>query len=189
MNTRSCLARRIAALTLTLIPVTGSAFSLGAPICEVNTLPLIEMSSTLASPPPAGWVLETRPYYQPGQVQTLRVRNTVDPLRQARGILIWAKLGPFTGAGSFATGPLYQYIPAPAVCGEWALSHNSGTPKTQSELVFPWTAPEAGTPILRAFIIEECGLGTGACRSYQALTPLKALYEAIHVDGLEDPVP
>ena len=167
----------------------AGAFSLGAPICEVNTLPLVEMSSTLASPPPTGWVLQTRAYYQPGQPQTLRVRNNVDALRRVRGVLIWAKASQFTGAGSFAVGSLYQYIPAPAECGQWALSHNSATPKTQAELEFTWTAPESGTPILRAFLIEDCGLASGDCRSWQALTPVKALYEAVFVDGLEDAAP
>lgn len=170
-------------------PAPAAAFSLGAPICEVNTLPLVEMSSTLASPPPAGWVLDSRPYYQPGQPQVLRVRNSVDALRRVRGVLIWAKSGQFTGAGSFAPGPLYQYIPAPAVCGEWAISHNSATPKTQAELSFTWTAPMSGSPLLRAFLIEECGLPSGDCRSYQALTPIKVLYEAVFVDGMEDAVP
>ena len=42
---------------------------------------------------------------------------------------------------------------------------------------------------LRAFLIEDCGLASGDCRSYQALTPVKALYEAVFVDGLEEPVP
>lgn len=177
------------AATLAAFSSPAGAFSLGAPICEVNTLPLVEMSSTLASPPPTGWVLQTRAWYQPGQPQTLRVRNSVDAQRRVRGVLIWAKTGQFTGAGSFAVGPLYQHIPAPAVCGEWALSHNSPTSKTQAELEFTWTAPESGTPILRAFLIEDCGLASGDCRSYQALTPVRALYEAVFVDGLEEPVP
>ncbi len=113
----------------------------------------------------------------------------IDALKRVRGVLIWAKASQFTGAGSFAVGPLYQYIPAPAVCGEWALSHNSATPKTQAELEFTWTAPESGTPILRAFLIEDCGLASGDCRSHQALTPVKVLYEAVFVDGLEDEMP
>lgn len=187
--TRSPLRTAALAATLAAFPNSGGAFSLGAPICEVNTLPLVEMSSTLASPPPTGWVLQSRPYYQPGQPQTLRISNRVDALKRVRGVLIWAKAGQFTGAGSFAVGPLYQHIPAPAVCGQWALSHNSATPKTQAELEFTWTAPESGTPILRAFLIEDCGLASGDCRSYQALTPVKALYEAVFVDGMEESAP
>jgi len=187
--TRSSFCKAALAATLAGFAIPAGAFSLGAPICEVHTLPLVEMSSTLASPPPTGWVLQTRAWYQPGQPQTVRVRNSVDALRRVRGVLIWAKAGQFTGAGSFAAGPLYQYIPAPAVCGQWALSHNSATPKTQADLEFIWTAPESGTPILRAFLIEDCGLASGDCRSHQALTPVKALYEAVFVDGLEAAVP
>lgn len=184
------LAGSLGVVAAVWLPISAHAFSLGAPICEVNTLPLVEMSSTLASPPPAGWVLQSRPYYQPGQPQTLRVRNTVDALRRVRGVLIWAKAGQFTGAGSFSPGSLYQYIPAPAVCGEWAISHNSATPKTQAELEFTWTAPQSDTPLLlRAFLIEECGLPSGDCRSYQALTPIKVLNEAVFVDGMEDAAP
>ena len=184
--TRSLLFKAAFTATVAAFSSPASAFSLGAPICEVNTLPLVEMSSTLASPPPTGWVLQSRAWYQPGQPQILRVRNSVDAQRRVRGVLIWAKASQFIGAGSFAVGPLYQYIPAPAVCGQWALSHNSATPKTQDELEFTWTAPESGTPILRAFLIEDCGLASGDCRSYQALTPVKALYEAVFVDGLEE---
>lgn len=166
----------------------AAAFSLGAPICEVNSLPLLEMSSTLASPAPSGWSLSMRRYYYPDQPMTVRVRNS-DPLKRVRGVLLWAKAGQFTGAGNFALpgNGLFQYIPAPAVCGEWALSHNSATPKTQGELEFQWTAPTSGTPILRAFVIEECGLPSGDCRSYQALTPIQSLTEALFVDGCEDP--
>lgn len=187
--TTSSFHKAAFAATLAAFSNLCGAFSLGAPICEVNTLPLVEMSSTLASPPPTGWVLQSRAWYQPGQPQTLRVRNSVDALKKVRGVLIWAKASQFTGAGSFAVGPMFQYIPAPAVCGEWALSHNSPTPKTQVELEFTWTAPESGTPILRAFVIEDCGLASGDCRSSQALTPVKALYEAVFVDGLEESVP
>lgn len=187
--TRSPFFKAVLAATLAACSSPAGAFSLGAPICEVNTLPLVEMSSTLASPPPTGWVLQSRPWYQPGQPQTLRIRNTVDAQRRVRGVLIWAKASQFTGAGSFTPGPLYQYIPAPAECGQWAISHNSATPKIQSELEFTWTAPESGTPILRAFLIEDCGLASGNCRSHQALTPVRALYEAVFVDGLEEAVP
>lgn len=183
---------RLSLLCFTALLSAGSggalrAFSLGAPICEVNALPLIEMSPTLASPAPSGWTLDLRPFYYPGQAQTIRVRNS-DPLKRVRGVLIWAKAGQFTGAGSFAVpaGGLYQTIPAPAVCGEWAISHNSPTPKTQAELQFEWTAPASGTPIVRAFIIEECGLPSGDCRPYQALTPVRALVEALFVDGMEE---
>ncbi len=187
--TRSSSRTAALAATLAAFAHPAGALSLGAPICEVNTLPLVEMSSTLASPPPSGWLLQSRAWYQPGQPQTLLIRNSVDALKRVRGVLIWAKASQFSGAGSFALGPLYQYIPAPAECGQWAISHNSATPKIQSELEFTWTAPESGTPILRAFLIEDCGLASGDCRSYQALTPVKALYEAVFVDGLEDSPP
>ena len=85
------------AATLAAFSSPAGAFSLGAPICEVNTLPLVEMSSTLASPPPSGWVLQSRAWYQPGQPQILRIRNSVDAQRRVRGVLIWAKTGQFTG--------------------------------------------------------------------------------------------
>ena len=174
-------------LSIALAPVVAEAFSLGSPICEVNTLPLVEMSPTLADPPPTGWSIEVRPWYVPGQSQTLRIRN-LDPLRQVRGVLIWAKSGPNSGAGSFALdgAGLYQHIPAPASCGQWALSHTSAAVKAQSDLVFDWTAPESGgTVILRAFLIEDCGQPSGGCRSHQALTELAVLAEALYVDGFE----
>ena len=185
----SILPRLKLVTALTLGAVSPShAFSLGAPICEVTSLPLVEMSPTLASPAPSGWVLDLRAYYYPGQAQTIRVRNS-NPLKRARGVLVWAKAGPVAGAGHFSvpSGGLYQFIPAPADCGEWAISHNSPAPKTQSELAFEWTAPNSGTPIVRAFIIEDCGLASGDCRPYQALTPVRALYEAVFVDGMEAP--
>lgn len=180
-------ARILFALPALLAPIAASAFSLGSPICEVNSLPLVEMSPTLADPPPTGWGIEVRPWYVPGQGQQVRIRNS-DPAREVRGVLLWAKSGPSAGAGSFTLdrAGLYQHIPAPAPCGQWALSHTSAKVKSQSDLVFDWTGPEqGGTVILRAFLIEDCGQPSGGCRSHQALTPVTVLVEALFVDGLE----
>lgn len=183
---KSLLAPPIA-LFIALAPATLEAFSLGSPICEVNSLPLVEMSPTLADPPPTGWSIEVRPWYVPGQSQSVRIRN-LDPAREVRGVLLWAKSGPSTGAGSFALDRAgrYQHIPAPAPCGQWALSHTSAAVKSQSDLVFDWTPPASGgTVILRAFLIEDCGQPSGGCRSHQALTPVTVLVEALFVDGFE----
>lgn len=175
------------ALFIALAPAVLEAFSLGSPICEVNSLPLVEMSPTLADPPPTGWTIDVRPWYVPGQGQQLRIRN-LDPGREVRGVLLWAKSGPSSGAGSFALDRAgrYQHIPAPAQCGEWALSHTSAAVKSQPDLVFDWTPPASGgTVILRAFLIEDCGQPSGGCRSHQALTPVTVLAEALFVDGFE----
>jgi len=175
-------------LAFSCIPGTAHAFAAGAPICEVNTLPLTEMSPTLANPAPTGWTLVAeRVVYVPGQAIRLNIRNN-NPAKLARGILIWSKSGPSVGAGQFlleAKG-MFQVIPAPAQCGEWAISHVDSTPKTQSQLQFDWMPPVQGTVIVRAFIIEDCAQPMGGCRAHQALTPVLVLQPALFVDGFED---
>jgi len=168
-----------------LFAPAARAFSAGAPICEVNTLPLLEMSSTLAVPAPSGWRLETdRGFYQADRPLALRIRNA-NSSKQVRGVLLFAKSGPSTGVGRFALPSLaFQFIPAPAECGEWAISHTSPTPKSQSELQFQWSAPPSGTVILRAFLIEDCQQPSG-CRDQQALTPVLILQEALFADDFE----
>ena len=169
------------------IPNAALAFSAGAPICEVNTLPLLDMSPTLAVPAPTGWYLESdRLTYQADRPLALRIRNT-DGEKQVRGVLLFAKSGPNIGAGHF-TLPIsgaFQYIPAPAECGEWAISHSSPAVKSQGELQFDWSAPSSGTVIVRAFLIEDCMQPSGGCRDQQALTPVLVLQEALFVDGFE----
>lgn len=182
---RNCLALAIALLA----PIGGAcAFSQGAPICEVNTLPLVEMSPTLASPPPTGWTLAaSMRAYVPGRPLRVRVQHA-DPGKRARGALVFAKRGPTTGAGSFALPPggAWQYIPAPAECGEWALSHTSGEPKAPADMQWDYSvAAPVGSLILRAFLIEDCAQPAGGCRDQQALTPVLVLPEAIALDGFE----
>jgi hypothetical protein len=184
-------ARILLATLLTTLLATGagtaSAFSQGAPVCEVNSLPLVEMSPTLASPAPSGWALAaSTATYVPGRALRVHILQP-DSAKRARGVLLFAKSGPSSGVGNFALpSGLYQYIPAPAECGEWALSHTSATPKSVDELQWDYSIPAAaGTVILRAFLIEDCGLAGGACRDQQALTPVLVLYEAIQVDGFE----
>lgn len=161
------------------------AFSTGAPICEVNSLPVVQMSSALASPPPTGWSLNfDTDSYLPGEPVIINVTNT-DPLRQVRGVLIWAKLNAVAGAGRFELpdNNQFQYVPAAANCGEWALTHVDAGPKDQSSLVFEWYPPDQGSVILRAFVVEDC---EGDCRSYQALTPIRSLAsELVFSDAFE----
>lgn len=170
---------------------TGSgeavAFAAGAPICEVATLPLTEMSPVLVDPPPSGWSLRSaRAAHVAGQPLRFRVQHA-DPNKRLRGVLIWAKSGPSTGAGQFLvpSSGLYQHIPAPAQCGEWAMSHSSPNPKTQAELQFDWLPPSSGTVIVRAFLIEDCGLPEG-CRAWQALTPVLVVPEAVYIGDFEE---
>lgn len=181
---------RKAALWLGLwaLPSTSVAFSLGSPICDVNVLPLIEMSPTLASPAPSGWGLRAETsYYVPGRALRVAVTQP-DPNKRARGVLVFAKTSPFSGVGSFALPPnaQYQYIPPPAQCGEWSISHTNADPKTIAEMQWDYTVPLASnTVVLRAFVIEDCGLGSGGCRDQQALSNVVLLLEAIQVDGFE----
>lgn len=178
-------------VSMSVAPGSVGAFSIGSPICEVAQLPLLEMSTTLSNPPPAGWtVRSSQPAFEPGGLLTLRIQN-VDPGRRARGIVIWTKSGPTTGFGQFAipANGEFQYVPPPAFCQQWSLTHTNGMPKEQSELQFPWTAPlesPAGAVIARAFIIEDCvpDPKTG-CRSHQALTPFLLMPEAMFLDGFE----
>jgi len=169
------------------IPNAALAFSAGAPICEVNTLPLLDMSPTLAVPAPTGWYLESdRLTYQADRSLELRIRNA-NGSKQVRGVLLFAKSGPNSGAGRF-TLPIsgaFQYIPKAQECGEWAISHTSASPKPQTQLQFNWSAPPSGTVIVRAFLIEDCPQPSGGCRDQQALTPVLILQEALFVDGFE----
>lgn len=161
------------------------AFSAGSPICEVNILPLTEMSPTLADPAPFGWELRSSSVvYVAGQPIALRVRHP-DPSKRVRGVLLFAKSGPFTGAGRFELPPGYQYIPAPASCGEWAISHTNSAPKEQEDLQFEWQPGSDGTVIVRAFLIEDCAAPNGGCRDQQALTQVLVLQQALFVDGFE----
>jgi hypothetical protein len=177
----------LAALSMLCMP-HAQAFSLGAPICEVQSLPLAPMSSTLATPVPTGWQLRvTDPRYVPGRPMRIEVTN-VDPSKRARGVLIWAKSGPVTGIGSFGGDPaLYQTIPpALAPCSEWAMSHTSNAPKTQAQLHFDWTAPPGATAtvLFRAFVIVDCDDPQG-CRAHQALTPVLIQRAGLFFDDFE----
>lgn len=184
------LGRCMLALGCVLLSLRSDAFSQGSPICEVNTLPLIEMSATLSDPPPVGWTLSApRNYYVPGRMVRFQVQQP-NPAKRALGVLIWAKSAPFVGAGSFMldAGGLYQFVPAPAPCAQWALSHVSPAPKSPAQLRFDWLPPNAGASngvvIVRAFLIEACGV-SGGCRAHQALTPVLVLQPALFVDGFE----
>jgi Reeler domain len=179
--------RLILTLVILLVCRAVSAFSGGSPICEVNTLPLVQMSPVLSEPPPTGWFLvPERASYVPGTALRVSIRNT-DPGKLARGVLIWAKTGPTTGAGSFdlPSNGLFQYLPAFADCGQWALSHVSSIAKTQTQLQFTWQAPASGALIMRAFLIEDCTTA-GGCRAHQALTDVVLLQEALFVDGFNE---
>lgn len=182
---RSILLTGLGLLTFASTPVR--AFSQGSPICEVNTLPLVEMSPTLADPPPQGWVLQGPMRFVPGSPITIRIAHP-DPTRRVRGVLLWARSGPFQGAGRFEVGDgsRWQYIPAPADCGEWAVSHVDAQPKPQSTLSFQWRADASLPTILRAFLVEDCSAPEG-CRDQQALTPVLQLQPALFVDGFETP--
>lgn len=168
-----------------MLPLQAMGFSQGAPICEVNGLPLVEMSPTLASPAPQGWSLQVpRSIYMADRPLQVRLAHSQADKR-ARGVLLWAKSGQFSGAGQFlADTELFQYIPAPAECGLWAISHTSAAPKPLDQLAFWWMAPESGAVIMRAFIIEDCAAPQG-CRAHQALTPLLVLEPRLFFDTFE----
>ncbi len=188
MTTGFVNPNRAALLTAALLlSASGfsAAFSLGSPVCEVTSLPLLPMSSTLASPPPAGWRLATtRSIYVPGRALTIRVTHP-SPEQTALGILIWAKRSFTAGAGAFQVdGGLYQHVPLPADCGTWAATHTSPVAKTLEQLTFSWLPDESGEIILRAFVIENCG-APGGCRSYQALTPIHLLRQVLFFDSFE----
>ena len=161
------------------------ANSQGSPICEVNSLPLVPMSPTIANPPPQGWTLVAPARFYPGQPLQLRLRHP-DPLRRARGVLIWAKANASQGAGSFAlpANGRWAYIPAPATCGTWALSHTDSQAKAQDALVFEWTGDASPSAILRAFLIEDCNNPAG-CRDQQALTQIVLIQAGLFANGFE----
>lgn len=166
----------------------AQAFSYGSPICEVQSLPLVEMSPTLATPPPTGWSLRIeKKRYSPGLPMRVSVVNT-DPTKRARGLLVWAKSGPETGIGVFTGDPdRFQTIPsALADCGEWAISHVTSASKPQDILHVDWTAPAGATAnvLFRAFVIEACGAPNG-CRAYQALTPIVVKQAGLFDDDFE----
>lgn len=162
----------------------AQAFSQGSPICEVQQLPLVEMSPTLAQPPPSGWRLESdRSAYTPGNRVRVRIVNTSP--KAVRGVLLWARQSPQSGSGEFLIAPEapWQFVPAPATCQAWALTHRNAQPKAQSELVFDWKAGDAPQTLIRAFLVEDCG--DTDCRAYQALTSIIVLERALQIDGFE----
>jgi hypothetical protein len=173
-------------------PSALRAHSFGSPVCEVGVIPLAPMSTTLSSPAPTGWALfTTAKVYVRGAPIDVSVINT-DPLKKARGVLIWSKFGDLSPAGSFLIGPgnAWQYIPpSPTVqCAQASISHTDNSPQVQADLTFSWTPPtsfpgDSSDVFLRAFIIEDCV--AGSCRSYQALTQRLALPEAFLVAGFE----
>lgn len=179
-------------LLLCAVHVRAHAFSSGSPVCEVNALPLVPMSPVLIQPPPADWRLVVpEPRYHSGRANQVRVANA-DPTRRARGVLLFAKSGPLTGAGRFilpSPSPLFGFIPfvPGSDCGEWAVSHLSAVPKTQDQLVFTWQA-DAGLDLLvgmRAFVIEDCLPKPGGCRGAQALTDFVELVPTVFFDDFE----
>jgi len=162
----------------------ATAFSQGSPICEVNNLPLVEMSPTLANPPPDGWFLDVRrSEYMPGRPVRVKVANA-DPERRARGVLLWARAQVGGGGQFLVDTDLFQYVPAPASCGLWAVTHTSAEPKPLDELGFWWLPPDDGSILLRAFIIEDCDAPQG-CRDQQALTPLLVMTPTLYFNGFE----
>jgi len=167
------------------LPLEALANSQGSPICEVNALPLVPMSPTLANPPPQGWTLQAPARFLPGTPIQLRLHHP-DPSRRARGVLIWAKAGIAAGAGTFSVpgDGRWSYIPAPAACGTWALSHTDSQPKTQDQLVFEWTGDGDGSVVVRAFLIEDCSHPAG-CRDQQALTPVVLIEAGLFANGFE----
>lgn len=184
----SRIALGIAAALLLGGTQAAHGFSYGSPLCEVQSLPLAQMSPTLATPPPTGWSLRIdRKRYAAGLPMRVSVVNT-DPTKRARGLLVWAKSGPETGIGVFSGDPdRFQTIPpALADCGEWAISHVTSTSKPQDQLHVDWTAPAGATAnvLFRAFIIEACDAPNG-CRAYQALTPIVVKQPGLFDDDFE----
>jgi hypothetical protein len=168
------------------LPALSQAFSLGSPICEVASLPLLEMSPTLASPPPSGWALQVRrTIYVPGRDVAVSIVHP-DAQQSARGVLIWAKSGPSQGAGTFGfDAEIYQSVPPGSGCEDWAATHRSAASKGQDALGFTWRAQQdQGTVLLRAFLIQDCDSPDG-CRDQQALTPLLLLEPRLFVGDFE----
>jgi hypothetical protein len=188
------MKRQSPCLSVLLASVTpiASAFSSGSPVCEVNALPLVPMSPVLVQPPPSGWRLAVpEPRFHPGRLTEVRVVNE-DPGKRARGVLVFAKSGPLTGAGRFilpSPSSLFGYIPfvPGSDCGEWAVSHVTAVPKTQAQLVFRWQ-PDPGLDLpvgVRAFVIEDCQPEPGGCRGAQALTDFVELVPTVFFDDFE----
>jgi hypothetical protein len=187
--------QRLSVLIVSALLVSAPAahaFSSGSPVCEVNTLPLVPMSPVLISPPPTGWRVEVaEPRFFAGRLTRVRVVNS-DPAKRARGVLLFAKSGPLTGAGGFvlpSPSPLFGFIPfvPGSDCGQWAVTHLSAEPKTQSQLVFDW-APEPTLDLLvalRAFVIEDCLPSAGGCRGAQALTEVTELVPTVFFGDFE----
>jgi hypothetical protein len=163
----------------------AGAFSQGSPICEVLQLPLVEMSPILAQPPPSGWRLTSDSMaYQAGEPITLRIVHAQP--KAVRGVLLWSKRSPQLGSGQFLVSPndvSWQYIPPPAPCEQWAITHRNALPKMQSELRFQWLPDGADQTLFRAFVIEDCGITD--CRAHQALTSFLVLERALYRSGFE----
>lgn len=174
------------ALALAL-PSPLSAFSAGSPICEVHVLPLVDMSKTIAQPPPEGWYLDpsSQVYFSDHPLR-IRVRNPQGALH-VRGVLLWAKGSEFAGAGQFLVpdNGRWQHIPASSNCGEWAIAHTDGLPKPQSLLEFDWVGGDSPSAAFRAFIIQDCAGPPGGCRDQQGLTAVLALERGIFRGGFE----
>lgn len=179
---------------LLLAPSLAVAFSSGSPVCEVNALPLVPMSPVLIQPPPDGWrVVVDDARFHEGRITAVRVVN-LDPVKRARGVLLFAKSGPLTGAGRFllpSPSPLFGFIPfvPGSDCGEWAVTHLSAEPKTQAQLRFDWLPEPAPVTLvaMRAFVIEDCQPQPGGCRGAQALTDVVELVPTVFFDDFEDP--
>jgi hypothetical protein len=174
---------------------SAAAFSTGSVVCEVNQLPFAPMASVVSPVPTPQWRLEVQNNsWNRGQVVTLRLVHD-DPARRARGVLLWvkgSKFGTPVGAGSFedtVASSLWQFVSAmpPENCGQWAVTHESAEPKSQSFMVFTWRPPaeNLGIMVARAFVVEDCAPGPGGCRGAQALTPFLVLPETLLSDGFE----
>jgi hypothetical protein len=163
------------------------ANSFGAPVCEVNFLPLIPMASSVSNPAPTGWQLALQPTYLPGETVTVRIFNN-NPAKRVRGILLWAKESEFSGAGQFVPGPssVFQFVqPQMGMdnCQQWAVTHTDSVPKDQALLSFNWVPPTGGFAFMRAFVIEDCGQSN--CRSAQALTGVSVISQGF-INGFEN---
>ena len=54
----------------------AGAHSFGSPRCEINSLPVTEMSATLADPAPSGWQISNpEGAAWPGRAMTIRVTH------------------------------------------------------------------------------------------------------------------
>lgn len=184
---------RLLPLLLAVVHPPAFGFSSGSPVCEVNALPFVPMSPVLIEPPPEGWrVVVDDPRFHEGRVTTVRLVNP-DPSKRARGVLLFAKSGPLTGAGRFllpSPSPLFGFIPfvPGSDCGEWAVTHLDAVPKTQAQIVFHWRPePMPATLVaMRAFLIEDCQPAPGGCRGAQALTDVAGLVPTLFFDDFEE---